>query len=139
MTFIETQPHIGRRIVAGSIDYTIIYALSFFTMMLLGVQVNFDANQLNNAFSLIPIGFWILMAIIIEITAGATIGNLIVGLRAIPINGQYRKLTFLESLKRHLLDPVDMFFFGLVGIIVMKNTPYNQRIGDLWAKTMVIK
>ncbi|WP_299768403.1 RDD family protein [uncultured Dokdonia sp.] len=138
MTFIETKPHIGRRIIAGGIDYTIIYTLSFFTMMLLGIQVNFDYNQLNDAFSLIPIGFWLLMTVIIEITAGATIGNLLVGLKAIPINGQYRKLTFLESFKRHLLDPADMFFFGLVGFIVIKNTPYNQRVGDLWAKTMVI-
>ena len=79
------------------------------------------------------------MTVGLETIVGGTVGNLIVGLKAIPINGQYRKLTFLESFKRHLLDPVDMFFFGLVGIIVIKNTPYNQRVGDLWAKTMVIK
>ena len=31
-----------------------------------------------------------------------------------------------------------MFFFGLVGIITIKNTDKNQRVGDLWAKTIVV-
>ena len=139
MAFIETQPHIERRIIAGCIDYAIIYTLSFFTMMVCQIRIDFNVEELSDVFLLIPIGIWVLMTVFIEITACATIGNLIVGLKAIPINGQYRKLTFLESLKRHLLDPADMFFFGLVGVVVIKNTPYNQRVGDLWAKTMVIK
>lgn len=137
--YIETSPYIGRRIAAGFIDYAIIHALSFFTIILLRVQVNFNSNELNDAFLLIPIAFWLLMTVGIEITAGATIGNLILGLKAIPMNGQYRKLNFLESFKRHLLDPADMFFFGFVGVVVIKNTERHQRIGDLWAKTIVIK
>ncbi|MFT5893000.1 MAG: putative RDD family membrane protein YckC [Dokdonia sp.] len=140
MTYIETQPHIGRRITAGFIDYTIIYLFSFFIIILLGVPVpDGSYYELNGVPALTPIAFWLLMTVGIEITVGATIGNLLLGLKAIPMNGQYRKLTFVESFKRHLLDPVDMIFFGFVGIIVIKNTEKNQRIGDLWAKTIVIK
>jgi uncharacterized RDD family membrane protein YckC len=140
LTFIETQPHLGRRIAAGFIDYTIIYLFLFFIIILLGEPVpDGSYYELNGILALIPITFWLLMTVGIEITAGATIGNLLLGLKAIPMNGQYRKLTFLESFKRHLLDPVDMFFFGLIGVIVIKNTEKHQRIGDLWAKTIVIK
>ena len=140
MTFIETQQYIERRIAAGFIDYTIIYLFSFFIIILLGEPVpDGSYYELNGIPALTLIVFWLLMTVGIEITAGATIGNLLLGLKAIPMGGQYRKLTFLESFKRHLLDPVDMFFFGLIGIIVIKNTEKNQRIGDLWAKTIVIK
>lgn len=139
MTFIETKPHIGRRIAAGCIDYAMIYLFFFIIIILLGELTSDGSYELNGAPALIPVGFWLLMTVGIEITVGVTIGNLLLGLRAIPINGEYRKLTFLELLKRHALDPVDMFFFGLIGYIVIKNTPYNQRVGDLWAKTIVVK
>ena len=45
----------------------------------------------------------------------------------------------IQSFKRHLLDPIDMSMFGLIAIIIIKNTNYNQRLGDLWAKTIVVK
>lgn len=32
-----------------------------------------------------------------------------------------------------------MFFFGLVGYLVMKSNPNGQRLGDIWAKTVVVK
>ncbi len=139
MTFIDTQPHLGRRIAAGVIDYSIIYIFLFIMILLLGVPAPDGSYVLEGFPVLIPIGFWLLMTVGLEITVGATIGNLILGLKAIPMSGQYRKLTFIESFKRHIMDPIDMFFFGLVGIIVIKNTEKNQRIGDLWAKTIVIK
>jgi uncharacterized RDD family membrane protein YckC len=31
-----------------------------------------------------------------------------------------------------------MFFFGLIAILTIKNTEKNQRLGDLWAKTVVV-
>lgn len=79
------------------------------------------------------------MTVGLGIGMGGTIGNSIVGLRAIPMRGPNRKLTFGQYLKRHLLDPINMLFFGLPGIITIKNTEKNQRIGDLWAKTIVVK
>ncbi|MEP0265068.1 RDD family protein [Dokdonia sp.] len=140
MTYIDTKPYIGRRIAAGVIDYTIIYAFTSVISLLL--LANFRQSIpyiLEEAPIIILVIVWLLITVGIEISVGATIGNLILGLKAIPMNGQYRKLTFIESLKRHIMDPVDMIFFGLVGVIVIKNTEKNQRIGDLWAKTIVIK
>lgn len=38
-----------------------------------------------------------------------------------------------------MLDPLDMFPFGIIGYITMKNTSKTQRLGDIWAKTIVVK
>jgi len=135
---IKTQPNIGNRILAGLIDYGIIYGFTFAMIFILGEPNDDGGYSLNGAPSLIPLIFWLIMTVGLESGLGGTVGNSIVGLKAIPISGQNRKLSIGQSFKRHLLDPIDMFFFGLVGIITIKNTERNQRVGDLWAKTIVI-
>ncbi|NCP61542.1 MAG: RDD family protein [Flavobacteriales bacterium] len=136
---MKTEPNLGNRILAGLIDYTLIYLFTFTMVFVLGEPNEEGVYSLSGAPALIPILFWLIMTVGLEIGLGATLGNSIAGLKAIPMSGQNRKLTFGQSLKRHLLDPVDMFFFGLPGIITIKNTDKNQRIGDLWAKTIVVK
>lgn len=138
MQNIKTEPNIGNRLVAGLIDYIIIYGFTFFLIFTIGEPYNEGGYSLNGAPALIPMIFWLIMTVGLESGLGGTIGNSLVGLKAIPMNGKNRKLTFGESFKRHLIDPVDMFFFGLVGIITIKNTEKNQRVGDLWAKTIVV-
>jgi len=135
---IKTKPNIGNRIVAGLVDYILIYSFFFFYVFTVGEPNEDGGYSVNGLPAIVPIIFWGIMTVGIEIGIGATIGNLILGLKAIPKSGINRKLTFVESLKRHLLDPIDMFFFGLVGIITIKNTELNQRVGDLWGKTIVV-
>lgn len=139
MTNLKTQPNIGNRILAGLIDYTIIYGFTFAMIFILGETNDDGGYSLNGAPSLIPVLFWLMMTAGLESGLGGTIGNSIAGLKAISMSGLNRKLSFGQSFKRHLLDPFDMAFFGLPGIITIKNTDKNQRIGDLWAKTIVIK
>ena len=79
------------------------------------------------------------MTVGLEQWFGASLGNSLAGLKPISISGFSKKLTFGQSLKRHLFDPIDMFFFGLIGIVTLRNTTQNQRVGDIWAKTTVIK
>lgn len=135
---IATKSNILLRIFACLIDYSVIYAFTFYMIFTFG-EPNAEGNySLNGLPALIPIGFWLIMTVGMELTLGATIGNYLAGLKAIPIQRDSLKLTFSESLKRHLLDLIDMFFFGLVGIITIKNTEKNQRVGDLWAKTIVV-
>ena len=139
MTNIRTESNIKRRILAGIIDYGIIYLFSFASIFILGDPNDEGTYELNGAPALIPVVFWLLMTVGCESGLGGTVGNSIVGLKAIPISGQNRNLTFGESFKRHLMDLVDMFFFGLVGIVIIKSTDKNQRVGDLWGKTIVVK
>jgi len=137
-TKLKTEPNIGNRILAGFIDYLIIYGFTFFLIFTIGEPNDGGGYSLNGAPALIPMIFWLIMTVGLESGLGGTIGNSIAGIKAIPINGTNRKLTFGESFKRHLLDPIDMFFFGFIGIITIKNTENNQRVGDLWAKTIVV-
>jgi len=108
-------------------------------IFILGAPNEEGTYQLNGAPALVPVLFWLIMTVGLESGLGGTIGNSIAGIKAIPMSGQNRKLTFGQSFKRHLLDPIDMLFFGLIGIIVIKSTDKNQRIGDLWAKTIVVR
>lgn len=135
----KTEPNTGRRIAAGLIDYLIVYCFAFLLIILIGDPTDDGGYKLSGIELLIPVLAWLVVTVIIECTIGATLGNSLVGLKAIPINRDLRNLTFFESLKRHLLDIVDMSFFGLVGIIAINSTNYNQRVGDLLAGTIVVK
>jgi hypothetical protein len=48
------------------------------------------------------------------------VGNSIVGLEPKSLTRNNGQLTFSQSFKRHLLDPLDMFPFGLIGVITIK-------------------
>ena len=136
---LKTKPNIGKRILAGFIDYLIIYIFFFIYVYAFG-EPNADGEYTVNGLpALVPIIFWGIMTIGLEIGFGATLGNSLAGLKAIPKSGINRKLTFWESFKRHLLDPIDMFFFGLIGIVTIKNTDKNQRLGDIWGNTIVVR
>ena len=139
--FIEekNEPFVGRRILAGFIDYFIIYTLFFLFIYAFG-EPNVDGEySVNGPLAFVPILFWGLATIGIEQWIGATLGNLIVGLKPVSINGLDDELSIGQSFIRHILDPIDMFFFGLVGILSIKNSDRNQRVGDMAAKTIVVK
>ena len=54
-------------------------------------------------------------------------------------NARNRKeIEWTQALKRHLLDPIDILFYGIPAIITVKNSGKHQRLGDMWAKTIVV-
>jgi uncharacterized RDD family membrane protein YckC len=66
-----------------------------------------------------------------------TLGKLLFDLRVVRLDG--KKITLSQSIKRNLLRLIDAFPFYLVGFLTAKLTPLHQRLGDLWAKTLVAK
>lgn len=132
------KPNLSRRFLAGLIDYTIIFGFMWAYLIMFGSPTE-DGGYKAEGLAALPIPlFWFLATVVTEQLMGATIGNGIIGL--LPIDAETTlKPTFIQSLKRHLLDPIDMFAFGLVGFLTIKNTDTHQRLGDLWAKTIVIK
>jgi uncharacterized RDD family membrane protein YckC len=66
-----------------------------------------------------------------------TFGKMLCGLKVVCLDG--KKITFWQSIQRNLLRLVDCFAFYLVGFLTAKLTPLHQRLGDLWAKTLVVK
>lgn len=143
-----TKPFIGKRIAAALIDYIAIYGLTYVYASAFGLEDTSGGFVLSGSQILVPVILWFLLTVVTEQLLGATIGNGIVGLMPISVpdsyminnyNGKHQRISFGQSLKRHLLDFVDISFFGIVGIIVVKSNDKSQRLGDMWAKTVVIK
>ena len=68
---------------------------------------------------------------------GASLGKLICRLRVLQEDG--RPSTISGGIVRNLGWYVDALFFGLIGYSSMAKSPLNQRYGDVWGKTIVIK
>ena len=68
---------------------------------------------------------------------GASLGKLVCGLRV--VSEESRPISFTQAFKRSLAFYWDSLFFGLVGYSSMKKSELNQRYGDHWAKTVVVK
>jgi uncharacterized RDD family membrane protein YckC len=68
---------------------------------------------------------------------GASLGKLICGLRVRAEDLAPCRLK--PALIRSLAFYVDSLFFGVIGYLAMKTTPMEQRYGDRWAKTVVVK
>jgi uncharacterized RDD family membrane protein YckC len=136
---MNTKPHIVKRFFAGFIDYSLVYTFFIAYVIAFGEPNNEGEYSVSGLHALVPMIFWGIITVGLETMLGGTLGNSIVGLKAIPKSGTNRNLTFAESLKRHLLDPIDMFFFGLIAIVVIKNTDKHQRLGDIWGNTIVVE
>jgi len=74
---------------------------------------------------------------IAEGLGGASIGKLVCGLRTIGADG--RPCSIAGAFKRSLAFYVDGFVFGLVAYSAMSSSPLNQRIGDRWGHTAVVR
>lgn len=131
------KPNLSRRFLAGIIDYTIIFGFMWAYLIKFGTPT--EEGYEVNGLPALPIAlFWLLATVGIEQLMGATIGNGIAGLKPLHVDGR-NKPDFFQSLKRHLLDMIDMFPFGIIGYLTIKNTEKHQRLGDLWAKTIVVR
>jgi uncharacterized RDD family membrane protein YckC len=72
-----------------------------------------------------------------EAIAGTTFGKLAFGLRVVDV--QARPVRTAAALIRNAAYLVDSFCFCLIGYLAMDASPTRQRVGDRWAKTMVVR
>ncbi|KQB37803.1 RDD family protein [Flavobacterium aquidurense] len=135
---IVTKPNLKKRIFAGLIDYVLMFSMLYIMFAYFGERTP-KGYELKGFPALATTLIWGLYMIGFELKFGGTLGNLMFDLQVISIRDtNSTSLSFGQSFKRHLLDIIDLCFFGLIGIVLIKNTKYNQRLGDLWAKTIVI-
>ncbi|HEY4414745.1 MAG TPA: RDD family protein [Verrucomicrobiae bacterium] len=92
-------------------------------------------------FSFASIGLGLLGKILYEFFCegihGATLGKLCCKIRVVREDGTPSNLK--GALIRSLAYYLDSQFFGAVGYTLMSKSPLNQRYGDKWGKTIVIK
>jgi uncharacterized RDD family membrane protein YckC len=135
---IVTKPNLLKRTVAFLVDYGIIGCYFALMLYLYGTPNDKGGYSVNGlpAFSIILVWFGVLIGT--ELMNGRTLGNQLMKLRAIPKEDYRGEIGFKESFLRHIVDILDVIFYGLVAIILIKRTEYNQRFGDLLGKTIVI-
>ncbi len=133
-----TKPNILKRALATIFDYTILFLLFYLCSRTLG-----EPDPVNGGYTLhLPEGFivfllWPVYIIVIERIYGATLGHRLFNLEVISLRNS--KLTTAQVIKRRFCDPFDiLWMFGLLAFILVKNTRFHQRLGDIWAKTIVI-
>lgn len=102
------KAYIKRGIFACIIDYSIVYTLMYLILVNYG-EPTANGYQGKGFIGLLPILMWGLFTVGLEQITGATLGNRLVGLKALDA-GLKTKPKIIQSFKRHLLDPVDMFF-----------------------------
>jgi uncharacterized RDD family membrane protein YckC len=68
---------------------------------------------------------------------GASVGKALVGLRV--TRDDLRPCGVGAAIKRNILYFVDSFFFGLVAYSSMSNSARQQRLGDKWGHTVVVR
>ncbi len=141
--YVSYDRILARRCWAALIDYVVYFLILMLYGYIFGDVHGWGFNE-NGGFSFrVNPGFfstvilWFIYFPITESILGYTLGKGALDLKVIP---QDRKdFPFVVSLKRHLLDPIDFAFFGLVGILLIKFSKEHKRLGDHWAKSLVVK
>ena len=137
MRMIKTQPNLSRRALATFIDFIIYFSIWIAYITYFGEPNGSGGQKVSGLKALPPMVFWFLYFPGMETIKGQTIGHMIMGLKVVTPLGY--SISFGQAFKRRLMDLIDLFsFFGLVAIITIKNTDSNQRVGDIWAKTIVV-
>jgi uncharacterized RDD family membrane protein YckC len=141
----------GSRIVAIIIDTIIlliimaIIAIPFgLTTALFGMMadvtamMNLWANAaMWGAFLVINIIIWLLYFTYFEGTTGQTPGKRAMNIKVTKEDG--KKANFTDAFIRTILRIIDGIFFYILGLIIMLVTERKQRLGDILAKTIVVK
>lgn len=135
---ISTKANLGKRFMAGFIDYTIVFGF-------MGVMFYFYGEQTAAGYVLSGTPFYAviifggLMTIGVEQVVGATLGNFLFDLKPISIEDlENKRVNIGQSIKRHIGTFIDLLLFGFVAVLLIKNTEHHQRLGDIWAKTIVV-
>ncbi|MGE3073625.1 MAG: RDD family protein [Dehalococcoidia bacterium] len=134
---------IGPRVGAAIIDIIIVAVLFFLMSALFGDSSSDTSNGASFSANLSGLPF-VFFSIIVyayytatEFYLGATLGKKIVGLKVVADSGE---LTLGAAALRNVLRIVDgLPFFYLVGFICAVSRPDHKRVGDIVAKTSVVR
>lgn len=134
---VEPKRYIKLRIIATLIDYGIYFTVFFVYCYCLGTVNNEGTYEVNGLLAMPLPSLWFLYFVVLEAANQATPGHDLCKLIVVKANGE--KISLSNSLKRHIVDPIDIFFYGIPALICIYKTPKFQRLGDMLADTVVVK
>ena len=127
---------VGLRAIAVIIDTVLLMFLGYLIAKMTG-QTTGDGFNLQGGSAF----FWFLIAmayyVIMEATSGGTLGKKAMGIRVVRADGG--AISWQAAIIRNLLRIIDGFAFYLVGAIIVWVSKSKQRLGDIAAKTLVVK
>lgn len=127
---------LGKRILGGIIDIIILVIFAIICSLLFGTNVN-GTYTVTGIPAFVEFLVVILYYIVLDATTGKTIGKYIVKTKV--VNAQGGKISWGQSIGRNLMRIIDGLFIYLVAVIAIAASKDKQRLGDMVAKTYVVK
>lgn len=133
----DPRAAVGRRIGAGLLDLVALWILAMIVSAAFGGTTGAMSFELTGGPALVLFALAFAYYIVPEGLRGQTPGKMLVGIKVLAADGS--PAGWGAVVVRNLLRIVDGIFFYLVGLIVMLSTQRKQRVGDLAAKTIVVR
>jgi len=130
------KTNLKKRIVSTLVDYSIYLLFFFFYVNYFGHDNDEGGKTVDGLLALPVFAVWFIYFVVVEAVNGATLGHNGVYLKVLTIDRA--EISFGQAIKRHLLDPIDILMYGIPALIAIKNSDRHQRLGDMWAKTIVV-
>lgn len=127
-----------KRLGAALVDYGVFFLFLFAYAMMFGVRIGDTMWQIRGYGKMFFIFFvWFMYFPVIESRLGYTLGKGLFDLKVVDQRG--KRPSFSQSLKRHVVDIIDIMFFSVIILVPRKTAvDYPRRLGDLWADTRVV-
>jgi uncharacterized RDD family membrane protein YckC len=130
------KTNLRKRVAACFIDFGIMMVFILLNLYVF-LKTGKDGSLILDYWIIAPvISYWIIYFVILEAFFGATLGHQILHLKVLTL--ERKKIGLEQALKRHLLDLVDYYLLCVPSLIAIFNSEKHQRIGDMWAGTLVI-
>jgi uncharacterized RDD family membrane protein YckC len=144
MTYVQGAPNVhvtGRRIVATIVDGILLGIVSSIFTALFGTKTTssgFSLTRLSSGGSLLLFVVVVLYYVLLEGLIGRTIGKMITGIRVVD-EATGNPPGIGKAAIRTLLRIIDGLFAYLVGFIIVVSSNRRRRLGDMAAKTLVVR
>jgi uncharacterized RDD family membrane protein YckC len=133
---LKYKTNLAKRIIASLLDYLLVTIPVIIYILYFG-HFNKEGGKTVEGIMVLPIPlFWFLYFVVVEAVWGSTFAHQAFNLKVVTVNR--KEIEWEHALKRHLLDPIDIYFAGVTAIIAILNSEKHQRLGDLWANTIVV-
>jgi uncharacterized RDD family membrane protein YckC len=134
---VHPKPYTKLRIIATLIDYGICVVLCYVYISCIGSEDESGVTKVEGLAALPVFAGWFLYFVVIEAYNQATPGHDICKLIVVKTSGE--RISLLDAFKRRILDIVDLGMYGIPALICVSKTAKHQRLGDLYADTLVVK
>lgn len=123
--------------IATLIDYFLLFIMNLAFLSIFGHSNGEGGWSIEGPIVFAPMIIAFCYLVAAEFLANATLGHALLQLKVVSMDAT--KPTLIQIIKRRLADIIDLYLFvGLVAVIAILRTPYRQRLGDLWAGTVMV-